>query len=117
MHGVGLMVLTDITCWGYSAKMIIGTLVLVMFFKIWLKEKYIPVLLACLVLMVFFQVFTDGFLLYTRTMRLTNPEIYHYIVNSLWWTFRLIPEGIVLIVVLVRITAIAYCPERYNKGD
>ena len=111
------MVLTDITCWGYSIRIAIGILVLAMFYKIWVKEKYLPALLAYLILMVFFQVFTDGFLLYTRTMRLTNPEMYHYIVNSLWWTFRLIPEGVVLIAVLVRTTAIAYCPERYNKGE
>jgi len=103
------MIPIDLTGWLYLSRVVVGVFILFIFSKLWREQQQFPILLACLVLMIFFQTIVDASSLYTRLMGFINPDIaYYYMVHSFWWPARLIPGFVVLIIILIRVYCIAY---------
>lgn len=84
-----------------------GVITLYYFFIIWENEKNLPSLLGCLALMIFSQAIVDIIHLYSRIISFSDDHAGVRFRDSPLWTVRLIPGGLVLAYVMIRVKKIA----------
>jgi len=99
--------LSDITCWEHTIRILMGIITLYYFYIIWKNENELPSLLGCLALMIFSQAIVDAIHLYSRIISFSNSYAGEQFRTSPLWAIRLIPGGLVLGYIMIRVKKIA----------